>query len=91
MHPFVLGEIALGHLNPRDEILAQFEDLPFAKDATGADVLLLIESEKLFGLGIGYADAHLLASVRLTPGSSLWTRDKRLGEVAHRLAIAARL
>jgi hypothetical protein len=52
-------------------------------------VLGYIERQSLFGLGIGYVDAHLLAAVRLTPGASLWTRDKRLRGVAERLALAA--
>jgi hypothetical protein len=42
----------------------------------------------LAGLGIGYVDVHLLASTRLTAGSSLWTRDKRLSSVAERLGVA---
>ena len=89
VHPFVIGELALGYLEPRDHVLAQFEDMPFATTAKETDVLHLIENEKLFGTGIGYVDAHLLASVRLTPGSSLWTRDKRLQDVARRLGLAA--
>jgi hypothetical protein len=40
-------------------------------------------------MGIGYIDAHLLAAVRLTPGTLLWTRDKRLLEVATKLGVAA--
>lgn len=35
--------------------------------------------------------AGLLAAVRLTPGASLWTRDKRLRAVAGRLALAAQI
>jgi predicted nucleic acid-binding protein len=54
-------------------------------------VASLIERERLFGLGIGYVDAHLLASVRLTDEASLWTRDKRLAAVAERLAVAAKI
>ena len=44
---------------------------------------------RLFRLGIGYVDAHLLAAVRLTGGGTLWTRDKRLLSVAERLRLAA--
>lgn len=91
VHPFVIGEVALGHLKPRREILAQFLDLPYAIHALDEDVMEFIEGEKLFGLGIGYVDAHLLASVRLTPGSQLWTRDKRVKEVARKLGMAAGL
>jgi hypothetical protein len=52
-------------------------------------VLHFIGRHALFGLGIGYVDAHLLASVRLTAGATLWTRDKRLLGVAERLGLAA--
>jgi hypothetical protein len=38
-------------------------------------------------LGIGFADAHLLAAVKLTPGVRLWTRDRRLATVADRLGL----
>jgi predicted nucleic acid-binding protein len=85
MHPFVLGELALGSLRQRDLVLGSMQDLPQAIVATDKEVLAFIEHRALFGLGIGYVDAHLLASVRLTAGASLWTRDKRLLAVAERL------
>jgi predicted nucleic acid-binding protein len=91
IHPFVIGEIALGYLDPRDEILAQFYDLPFAAVAADEEVVALVGHQKLFGTGIGYVDAHLLASVRLTPNAALWTKDQRLHAVADRLGIAARI
>lgn len=87
MHPFVIGELALGHLRQRRTILEALHDLPTANVATDAEVLLFIERHGLTGLGIGYIDAHLLASARLMPGSSLWTRDKRLSAVAARLRL----
>jgi predicted nucleic acid-binding protein len=52
-------------------------------------VLRFIDREALYGRGIGYVDAHLLASARLTAGGSLWTRDKRLHAVAGQLGLAA--
>jgi hypothetical protein len=54
-------------------------------------MLQFIESEALFGRGIGYVDAHLLAAVRLTVGSKLWTLDRRLQAVAAQLGLAAAL
>jgi hypothetical protein len=53
------------------------------------EVLQFVAARRLFGRGIGYIDAHLLTSVQLTPGVSLWTRDKRMLEVASRLGLAA--
>jgi predicted nucleic acid-binding protein len=86
-HPFVTGELALGNLNQRGPILNALQDLPQATVATNSEVLLFIEQEQLFGLGIGYIDAHLLAAVRLTPGAALWSREKRLHHAAEKLGI----
>jgi predicted nucleic acid-binding protein len=65
------------------------QDLPQVTVAIDSEVLGFIERRALFSLGIGYIDAHLLASVQLTHGASLWTRDKRLLAAAERLALAA--
>jgi hypothetical protein len=59
--------------------------------ATDEEVMRFITSEALFGLGIGYIDVHLLAAVRLSPGASLWTRDKRLLATSTRLGLSANL
>jgi len=88
-HPFVTGELALGNLRNRDAVLGALQNMPQAAVATEPEVLRFIGEKGLFGLGIGYIDAHLLAAVLLTPGSLLWTRDKRLLAASARLSIAA--
>jgi predicted nucleic acid-binding protein len=88
-HPFVTGELALGNLRNRAAVLGALQDLPQVSVATEPEVLHLIASQGLFGLGIGYIDAHLLASVMLTPGALLWTRDKRLMAAGAQLGVAA--
>lgn len=88
MHPFVIGELALGNLQNRGTIVGALRGLPKASVAVDDEVLQFIDRQQLFGLGIGYVDAHLLAAMRLMPGAVLWTRDKRLLAVATRLAIA---
>ena len=88
-HPFVVGELALGSLKSRQSILGSLKDLPQAVTATDEEVQEFIEHNVLFGLGIGYIDAHLLAAVRLNAGSQLWTRDKRLGAIADRMGLNA--
>lgn len=91
-HPFVIGELALGHLHQRQPILDALHDLPQATVATDVEVLAFIDRQQLIGLGIGYVeDVHLLASVQLTPGAQLWTRDKRLHAVATERQWAAEL
>lgn len=89
VHPFVIGELALGNLRNRDTVLSALQDMPHAVVATGLEVMRFIDQKGLFGLGIGYIDAHLLAAAMLTPGSLLWTRDKRLLAASVRLGIAA--
>lgn len=91
VHPFVVGELALGNLRQREIILDALQDLPGAVVAHNDEVLRFIEQHSLFGQGIGYIDAHVLAAVRLTPDASLWTRDKRLLGAAHRLSLAVDL
>jgi predicted nucleic acid-binding protein len=49
----------------------------------------LIEAEQLYGLGVGYVDAQILAATRLTADARLWTADKRLAVVARRLGLLA--
>jgi predicted nucleic acid-binding protein len=90
-HPFIIGELALGNLRQRQTILASLQDLPRASVATDQEVMHFIERHALAGLGIGYINANLLASTRLTAGSSLWTRNKRLLRAAERLGLATKL
>jgi predicted nucleic acid-binding protein len=87
-HPFVIGELALGNLRQRETVLNALTDLPHASIATDTEVLHLIEHRELFGRGIGYIDAHLLAAVQLTANAELWTNDKRLHDVAIQLGLA---
>lgn len=86
-HPWVIGELALGNLNDREKILALLQHLPQATVAESDEVLLLIEQLPLYGVGIGYVDAQLLAAARLTRDTSLWTADKRLANVTASLGL----
>lgn len=88
MHPFVLGEMACGNLRNRKVVLELLADLPHAIVATEAEVLDFIEHHFLMGRGIGYVDAHLLASVSLSDSTRLWTRDRRLEAAAETLDVS---
>ncbi|MBG6076341.1 putative nucleic acid-binding protein [Polaromonas sp. CG_9.11] len=90
-HPFVLGELALGSLQQRATILDALQNLSLACVASTEEVIGFIGSHALHGLGIGYVEACLLASARLTQGCVLWTLDKRLAAAAQRLGVAAGL
>ncbi len=90
MHPFILGEIACGMLRDRNENLRFMQDLPEVKTVSDAEALHFLEHHRLMGRGIGYIDLHLLASVAITDGLSLWTRDQRLHAAAMDLELAYR-
>lgn len=86
-HAWVIGELALGNLAKRHAILSHLEALPTAVAASDREVLTMIERHALYGRGIGYTDAQLLASTLLTPEAHLWTRDKRLARAASDLDV----
>ena len=88
-HPFVIGELACGILKSRARVIDLLQALPQLAMATDDEVLYFIERHKLMGRGIGYVDAHLLAAAAIG-GSMLWTRDKRLREIAIELGVAHR-
>jgi predicted nucleic acid-binding protein len=91
MHPYVLGEIALGHLRNRTAILEHMSELPTAPKASDEEVLALIAQHSLHGIGLGLIDVHLLAAATLMPPTLLWTRDRRLQKAASSLGLAADL
>lgn len=88
IHPFVIGELAMGQLRQRGMVMAALNGLPRTVMATDEEVLAMTERDGLHGRGIGWVDAHLLAATRLTPEATLWTRDRRLAGVATELQIA---
>jgi predicted nucleic acid-binding protein len=88
VHPFVIGELACGNLHDRNRILNLLDNLPASKMARDQEVLFFIEQNNLMGRGIGYIDAHLLASVSLSNPARLWTVDRNLHNVAVQLGLA---
>ena len=86
IHDFVIGELACGQLKHRGTILSLLEALPRLDAVPHEDVLFLVKNRKLFGSGIGWVDAHLLASA-LSFGGKLWTFDKSLQNVAKRCSV----
>lgn len=91
IHPFVIAELALGSLRKRARTLSLLDLLPQVKAARLSEVRLMIEARRLYRLGIGLTDAHLIASVFINSSTLLWTRDKRLRQAAETLGIHANL
>jgi predicted nucleic acid-binding protein len=91
MHPYIVAELALGSLQDRVMPLASLEFLPELPIAEVHEVRQLIEVQKLYTRGIGFVDAHLLASLIIveTP-TELWTDDGGLTQVAESLGLLAK-
>ena len=86
-HDLVYGELLIGDSGGRTQLLNSY-DLIYRVPSVGhADVATFVRSNKLHGRGIGWIDAHLLASA-LVAGTSLWTADERLARLATELGIA---
>jgi predicted nucleic acid-binding protein len=85
-HPFIVGELACGALQKRSDILTMLKALPEAHLVEHQEVLSFLEARRLYGRGIGWVDAHLLASTLLT-GCTLWTLDKPLRRAAAALNV----
>lgn len=86
-HPFIIGEVACGHLTHRKEILDLLQKLPKAFVASHEEIHSYLENEKLYGKGLGLIDIHLLASAKLSK-AKLWTFDKTLFLQASKSLIA---
>jgi len=85
-HSFIIGELACGNLKNRSEVLSLLQALPAAVHAEHEEVMQFIEHRNLMGKGLGYIDMHLLVSAFLSD-FSLWTFDKRLGELSSILGL----
>lgn len=88
VHPFIIGEIACGNFSNRSEVLSELRDLPFLPVTSDDEVLYFIEQNKMMRRGIGYIDAHLLASVALAPPARLWTQDRQLKAISDTMNLA---
>ena len=91
IHPFIIAELALGSLRDRGKTLALLDLLPQVRVAQLSEVRRMIETRRLYSLGLGLTDAHLIASVFLNPPALLWTKDKALRNATKALGIHASL
>ncbi|MBJ9697680.1 type II toxin-antitoxin system VapC family toxin [Burkholderia cenocepacia] len=87
-HPLVMLELTCGTPpEPRARTLGDLALLRQTRLATTGEVADWIERERLYGRGCGAVDCTLLASVLLTPGTWLWTRDRRLAQLAEQFGV----
>jgi len=78
VHPYIIGELALGSVANRSEVLSLLSRLQMLPTLTHQELLSFLNTGGLWGRGLSLVDAHLLGSARLMSGVKLWTRDKRL-------------
>jgi pilT protein domain protein len=91
VHQSVITEIALGNLKNRSFFLKMLERLMIVRNVDDQGVRHLVEERRLWGRGLSAVDVSLLASAVVTPGVSLWTRDKRLRQAARDVGVLAEL
>jgi predicted nucleic acid-binding protein len=90
-HPFVRLELALGSIATREMVLADLALLPQAPIAATGELFSLVELRRLYRRGIGITDLHLICSALFDKSISIWTRDRRLGDIADELGLRAPL
>ena len=88
-HPLVRLELALGSIAEREKVLNDLSLLVQAPLLEMDELFSLVELRRLYRRGIGITDLHLIASALLDKSLSIWTRDRRLGEIAEELGIRA--
>ena len=86
-HDFIYGELLIGDRGGRTSLLANYERMEQSPLVAHAEVVAFVRDRKLNGRGIGWIDAHLLASA-LVGRLKLWTADSPLATVATELGIA---
>jgi hypothetical protein len=86
-HDFVYGELLMGDVGRRKPLLDNYEQMHQAPLVPHSDVVAFVRSRRLHGRGIGWIDAHLLAS-SLVGRLTLWTTDPRVAVLARELGVA---
>jgi predicted nucleic acid-binding protein len=88
VHDAIIGELALGSIRDRAVVLDFLAKQRHIAAATHAEVMAMIATRGIHSMGIGYTDAHLLASALIEQGARLWTNDRRLSDAARNVGVA---
>lgn len=86
-HDLIHGELLIGDAGGRERLLADYALLARASNATHDEVVDFVRERGLHGRGIGWIDAHLLASAFLDR-LLLWTADRPLSDIARQLGVS---
>jgi predicted nucleic acid-binding protein len=80
-HQLVYGELLMGDRGGRAGFLSTFEWMHQAELIPHSEVVALVRHRTLNGRGLGWIDAHLLASA-IAGRLQLWTADRLFAEAA---------
>lgn len=80
-HPWVIGELACGHLEPRADVLSLLHALPVTATLAIDEYFRFLDTHRLAGRGLGFVDVHLLGAACLER-MPLWTLDRALRRAA---------
>ena len=90
-HPYIRLELALGSIAGREKVLADLARLPQAPVVAPDELFSLIDQKKLHRRGIGLTDLHLICCALFDNSILIWTRNRRLSEIADELGLRAPL
>ncbi|MBX3405721.1 MAG: PIN domain-containing protein [Phycisphaeraceae bacterium] len=85
-HDFVIGELTLGSLPQPVPDVGDLRLLPLMPIVETDVCIAFVREHRLIGKGLGWMDAHLLASASLAK-VGLWTLDRSLRQAAERLEL----
>jgi predicted nucleic acid-binding protein len=86
-HDFIYGELLMGDPSGRRALLADFPEMHRAPMVPHTEIAAFVRQRRLHGRGVGWIDAHLLASA-LVGRLEFWTADTRLAAVARECGIS---
>ena len=89
-HDFVYGELLIGDRGGRAKFLGAYKGIRQAASVPNPEVVEFVRHRKINGRGIGWIDAHLLASA-IVAHSTLWSADRPLAAVAQDIGAAYRI
>jgi predicted nucleic acid-binding protein len=85
-HDLIHGELLIGDSGGRAKLLNSYALMHRVATVRHPEVVEFVRAYKVYGRGIGWVDAHLLAS-SLVSSVPLWTADKRLAGIANELGV----
>lgn len=86
-HDLIYGDLLIGDKGGRKHLLANYALMDQAPVVPHTEVVAFVRDRKLHGRGVGWIDAHLLASA-LAARLRLWTADPALARLANELGVA---